>query len=75
MYVLSKNKKNNIIREKLLEIITCPPLRYQAYRPGSSIFARGPLGPRANMECRADGGHVLNFLSHVFIFILHFYGF
>ena len=39
---------------KYLEIITCPPSRYQAYRPGSSIFARGPLGPRANMECRAD---------------------
>ena len=33
---------------------TCPPSRYQAYRPGSFIFARGPLGPRANMECRAD---------------------
>ena len=37
-----------------LEIITCPPSRYQVYRPGSSIFARGPLCPRANMECRAD---------------------
>ena len=37
-----------------LEIITYPPSRYQAYRPGSSIFARGPLGLRANMEYRAD---------------------
>ena len=42
---------NNVL---YLEIITCPPSRYQAYRPGSSIFARGPLGPRANMECQAD---------------------
>ena len=25
-----------------LEIITCPPSRYQAYRPGSSIFAQEP---------------------------------
>ena len=32
-----------------LEIITCPSSRYQAYRPGSSIFARGLLGPRANL--------------------------
>ena len=39
--------------ENYLEIITCPPSRNQAYRLGSSIFARGPLGPRANMECRA----------------------
>ena len=37
-----------------LEVITWPPLRYQAYRPGSSILARGPLGLRASMECRAD---------------------
>ena len=30
------------------------PSRYQAFRPGSTIFARGPLGSRANVECRAD---------------------
>ena len=37
-----------------LEIITWPLSRYQAYRPGKPIFAQGPLGPRANMDCRAD---------------------
>ena len=30
---------------RYLEVITWPPSRYQAYRPGSSILARGPLGP------------------------------
>ena len=43
-----------VVRCLDLEVITWPPSHYQAYRPGSSILARGPLGPRANMECRAD---------------------
>ena len=44
----------NVTMMDSLQIITCPSSRYQAYQPGSSIFVRGPKGPRANMECRAD---------------------
>ena len=45
---------NKVFNLKHLEIITWPPSHYQAYLSSSSILARGPLGQRANVECRAD---------------------
>ena len=49
----------------------------------SSIFARGPLGPRANMECRADmlGNATVDMFKLfitcliIYVFILYFHDF
>ena len=46
-----------ILYKQYLEIITSLPSHYKTYRPGSSIFAQGPLGPRTNMERGPLGAH------------------
>ena len=44
----------HLLHIKKLEINTRPLPYYQAYWSLVSIFARGPLGPRACIQCRAN---------------------
>ena len=41
--VISVNYRYITVLCAFLEVITWPPSRYQAYRPGNSILARGPI--------------------------------